>query len=116
MLLCRLVARTLERRWEEALRDQRRLEDEYDRFLRAQPARLSDDERARVLALSEDIPALWGASGTTASDRKEVVRLLVERVVVHLRGQVPQPPEWLKSDTMATATSSETGMSNTCSG
>jgi hypothetical protein len=81
----RLVARTLERRWEEALRDQRRMEDEYDRFLRAQPARLSEAERARILAMSGDIPALWGAPGTTASDRKELVRLLVERVVVHVK-------------------------------
>jgi DNA invertase Pin-like site-specific DNA recombinase len=81
----RLVARTLERRWEEALSEQRRLEDEYDRFLRAQPALLSEAERARILALSEDIPALWGAPGTTASDRKEVIRLLVERVVVHVK-------------------------------
>jgi DNA invertase Pin-like site-specific DNA recombinase len=81
----RLVARTLEQRWEGALRDQRRLEDEYDRFLRAQPARLSQAERTRILALSGDIPALWAAPGTTASDRKEIVRLLVERVVVHVR-------------------------------
>jgi DNA invertase Pin-like site-specific DNA recombinase len=81
----RLVARTLEQRWEGSLRDQRHLEDEYDRFLQAQPARLSEAERARILALSGDIPALWTAPGTTASDRKEIVRLLVERVVVHVR-------------------------------
>jgi hypothetical protein len=81
----RLVARTLEQRWEEALRDQRRMEDDHDRFLRAQPARLSEDERTRILALSSDISTLWGAPGTTASDRKEIVRLLVERVVVHVR-------------------------------
>jgi hypothetical protein len=81
----RLVARTLERRWEEALRERRHLEDEYDRFLRAQPARLSDGERARVLSLSGDIPALWAAPTTTAADRKEIVRLLVERVAVHVR-------------------------------
>jgi DNA invertase Pin-like site-specific DNA recombinase len=81
----RLVARTLEQRWEETLRDQRQLEDEYDRFLRAQPAQLSEAERALVLSLSGDIPALWDSPGTTAPDRKEIVRLLVERVVVHVR-------------------------------
>ena len=42
----RLVARGLERRWEEALRRQRDLEEEYDRFLKEQPPRLSEDERA----------------------------------------------------------------------
>jgi DNA invertase Pin-like site-specific DNA recombinase len=81
----RLVARTLERRWEEALCSQRRLEEEYDRFRRDQPAELSGDELARIAALSRDIPALWDAPATTSAERKEIVRLLVERVVVHVR-------------------------------
>jgi DNA invertase Pin-like site-specific DNA recombinase len=81
----RLVGRTLERRWEEALREQQRLEEEYDRFLRGQPPSLSEDERARIRALSRDIPALWHAAGTTAADRKEIIRLLVERVVVRVQ-------------------------------
>jgi DNA invertase Pin-like site-specific DNA recombinase len=81
----RLVARTLERRWEETLCAQHKLEEEYDRFLREQPASLSADEKARIRALSHDIPALWNAPGTTATDRKEIIRLLVERVVVQVR-------------------------------
>jgi hypothetical protein len=81
----RLVARTLERRWEEALRELQQLEEDYDRFLRGQPACLSEEERARIRALSRDIPALWEAPGTTAADRKEIIRLLVERVVVQVR-------------------------------
>ncbi|MFO0838355.1 MAG: recombinase family protein [Phycisphaerae bacterium] len=81
----RLVARTLEQRWEAALEQQRQLEDEYDRFLRQQPPQLSDEEQARIKALSADLPALWSAPATTAADRKEIIRLLVERVVVHVR-------------------------------
>jgi DNA invertase Pin-like site-specific DNA recombinase len=81
----RLVARTLERRWEEALRECGRLEEEYDRFLREQPPQLSEGERGRILALSSDIPALWDAPGTTPAHRKEVIRLLVERVVAHVQ-------------------------------
>jgi DNA invertase Pin-like site-specific DNA recombinase len=80
----RLVARTLERRWEEVLWKQRRLEEEYDRFRRGQPAELSGDELARIAALSRDIPALWDAPATTPAERKEIIRLLVERVVVHV--------------------------------
>src|SRR5262249_52003361 len=71
----RLVARTLERRWEEALGSQRQLEEEYDRFRRDQPAELSEDELARIAALSRDIPALWDAPATTPAERKEIVRL-----------------------------------------
>jgi Recombinase zinc beta ribbon domain/Recombinase len=81
----RLVARTLERQWEEALRNRRDLAEEYDRFLKEQPLQLGEDQRARILALSSDLPALWNAPGTTAADRKEIIRLVVERVVVHVR-------------------------------
>jgi DNA invertase Pin-like site-specific DNA recombinase len=81
----RLVARTLEGRWEEAMRGLQQLEEEYDRFLRGQPAGLSEEERARIQSLSRHIPALWHAPGTTAADRKEITRLVVERVVVWVR-------------------------------
>lgn len=81
----RLVARSLERQWEEALRQHRDLEEEYDRFLKEQPPQLSEDQRAQILALSGDLPALWGAPETTAADRKEIIRLVVERVAVHVR-------------------------------
>ncbi len=82
----RLVARELERRWEEALKEQRRLEEEYARFCRSQPAGLSALERAQIQALAQDLPALWQAAGTTAADRQRIVRLLVEEVVVAVQG------------------------------
>jgi DNA invertase Pin-like site-specific DNA recombinase len=78
----RLVARTLEARWEEALKKQRTLEEEYHRFLAKLPATLSPTDRERIQALSQNVPTLWYATGTTALDRKQIVRCLVERVVV----------------------------------
>ena len=81
----RLVARTLERRWEEALSAQRQLEEEYDRFCREQPRQISAEDRERIRALSRDIPALWNAPETTAADRKEIIRHLVEKVVIHVK-------------------------------
>jgi DNA invertase Pin-like site-specific DNA recombinase len=81
----RLVARTLEQRWEEALRAERHVRDDYDRFLREQPPRLGPEERARIAALSSDLPALWHDPGTTHQDRKEIIRHMVEKVVVHVK-------------------------------
>ena len=66
----RLVAASLEKQWEEALLAERRLEEEYDRFLRQSPPQLTADERARIESLTRDIPALWHAEGTTNADRK----------------------------------------------
>lgn len=81
----RLVARSLEQRWEETLRAERQVRDDYDRFLREQPPQLSSEERARIATLSSDLPTLWQAPGTTNQDRKEIVRHLVEKVVVHVK-------------------------------
>jgi DNA invertase Pin-like site-specific DNA recombinase len=78
----RLVARTLEQRWEEALHAQRQLQEDYDRFVQAQPPQLTEAERTRVQALAADIPALWHAPQTTRADRKEMIRCVVDKVVV----------------------------------
>jgi DNA invertase Pin-like site-specific DNA recombinase len=82
----RLVARQLEREWEEKLAARRRLEEEYDRVADAQPRALTAAEREAIRRLAADIPALWGAASTTAADRKEIVRQVVDRVVVDARG------------------------------
>jgi DNA invertase Pin-like site-specific DNA recombinase/DNA-binding transcriptional MerR regulator len=83
----RLVARELERRWEDALKEQRRLEEEYARFGRNQPRGLSAGERQQIRALAHDLPALWQATTTTSADRQRIVRLLVKEVVVTVRGE-----------------------------
>jgi DNA invertase Pin-like site-specific DNA recombinase len=81
----RLVARTLEQRWEEALRQERQLTEDHERFQRNQPASLTAAERDKIRALAADLPALWHASATTTAERKEIIRAVVERVVVQVR-------------------------------
>jgi len=76
------VARTLERQWEEALLAQRSLEEEYRRFQQTQPVQLSPAERAQIEALARDLPALWEARTTSVVEKRQVVRLLLQRVVV----------------------------------
>jgi DNA invertase Pin-like site-specific DNA recombinase len=80
----RLVARTLERQWEEALQEVRRLEEDYARFRRQQPAALTERELGQIRALALDLPALWQAPTTTAADRQQIIRFLVERVAVDI--------------------------------
>jgi Recombinase zinc beta ribbon domain/Recombinase len=81
----RLVLRSLEQRWEQSLQAQQAEQEEYDRFLQEQPRQLQADEQARIVALAADIPTLWHSSLTTHADRKEIVRRLVERVLVQVR-------------------------------
>ncbi len=87
----RLVASTLEQQWEQALRKQRQIQDDYDRFQQQTPAQLSQSERIRILQLAGDIPALWHSAETTNKDRQAIVRCLLERVVV----RVPPDSEYV---------------------
>jgi hypothetical protein len=82
----RLVARQLERAWEEKLTAQQRLEEDYHRFLRTSPRGLVAHEREAIRRLASDVPALWHAPTTTEAERKEIVRQVVERVVVTVEG------------------------------
>jgi hypothetical protein len=82
----RLVARELERRWDEALRADDQLQTDHARFQRACSTQLSPHEREQILALSEDLPALWHAPTTTPEDRQTVARLLLEQVTVTVEG------------------------------
>ena len=77
----RLVARKLERRWGDALKQQRQLDAAYARFERSAPAELSDTALSSIRALAADLPAVWSAATTTPADRRRIARLL-ERVVV----------------------------------
>jgi hypothetical protein len=80
----RLVARALERQWEEALLRQRQTEEEFECWQRTAPAQLSADDRAAIRALAADLPAVWQAATTTPADHQRVIRLLLERVEVNV--------------------------------
>lgn len=88
----RLVARTLEQRWDELLHEVARLEAEFERFTRTQPRLLGAADRDRVRELAEQVPALWQAATTTPADRRQIVRLLIDRVVLTV-GPTPEQLE-----------------------
>jgi DNA invertase Pin-like site-specific DNA recombinase len=78
----RLVARTLERDWEAKLAEVARLE--RDAALRPPlSARLVDpEERQRILALAQDLPALWHAPTTLQTERKQLLGYLIKDVTL----------------------------------
>lgn len=81
----RLVAATLEQRWEETLQRAPQLQEAYERFLRETPPDLQAQEWERITAVAATIPAWWQAAATTNRDRQARLRCLVERVVVHVQ-------------------------------
>src|SRR3954468_16598191 len=69
----RLVGRTLERDWEARLAEVERLERESATRPERSIRLVDPAERARILALAQDLPALWNAATTTNVERKPLL-------------------------------------------
>ena len=82
----RLVARELERRWEAALAEVERLEQDHERMRRTELRPLEPADIADVRRLAADLPALWHADTTLPADRKRLLRLVIAVVTVTVAG------------------------------
>src|SRR6266576_3047739 len=78
----RLVAGTLERRWNDALLRLDELKKEAAEFQRQEARIITPEQKAKVLALAKDFPCLWHAPSTHDKDRKRMLRLLVKDITV----------------------------------
>jgi DNA invertase Pin-like site-specific DNA recombinase len=81
----RLVARGLETEWESRLRDLSAAEAELRRREQQRPGRLAPEQLQRLQTLGSDIRQVWDAATTTDRDRKELLRTLLEEVVLNLK-------------------------------
>jgi DNA invertase Pin-like site-specific DNA recombinase len=78
----RLVASTLEERWNKALVALEALRREYAAVQARDGLAVTEEQRARAFALAQDFPRLWNAPTTQARDRKRMLRLLIKDVTV----------------------------------
>jgi DNA invertase Pin-like site-specific DNA recombinase len=81
----RLVAATLEQRWEHALRELEGLRQQYRQYQEKQTPPVSAEQQTQVRLLANDLPQLWRAPTTTAKDRKRILRLLLKDITVEKR-------------------------------
>ena len=78
----RLVARGLEATWEQRLQELAAAEAELERRQQLRPRTLSPEERNVIRILGSDLRKVWNAPTTTDRDRKELLRTLLEEVIV----------------------------------
>src|SRR6266436_125355 len=76
----RLVARGLEAAWEKALTELAAAEAELARRQAARPATLTAAARPAILALGDDLQAVWDAPTTSDKDHKQLLRTLLDEV------------------------------------
>jgi len=78
----RLVARGLERDWEQKLAALAAAEAELSLRERQRPRTLTAVEREQLLGLGADLGRVWSAPTTSDRDRKQLLRCLIEEVMV----------------------------------
>lgn len=79
----RLVAASLERRWEEALRRQQTTREAYQQFQqRPVQVTLTPQLQTQLQQLSEHLPALWAGGQMSLSHKKELLRTLIKAVIL----------------------------------
>jgi hypothetical protein len=78
----RLVARNLERDWNEKLAEVERLERKYLTLPQPSALLVSPEQRQRILALAQDLPTIWHADTTTFTERKQLLRFLIKDVTL----------------------------------
>lgn len=81
----RLVARGLERDWEQALGALADAEAELTLREHQRPRTLTDTEREQLLALGGDLGRVWAAPTTTDRDRKQLLRALIDEVILDVQ-------------------------------
>ncbi|WP_244426149.1 recombinase family protein [Mesorhizobium amorphae] len=78
----RLVASERERRWNDCLAAVARLKDQVRSLRREQPCAVGDDERMTLMALADDLPALWNHPAASVETRKRILRTVLKEIVV----------------------------------
>src|SRR2546421_6298660 len=93
----RLVARWLEKQWEEQLRAVETVEKEYHAWKSSRFGSFTQADREAIVALGSDLPTLWQAPTTGNTERKQMVRLVIREVIVDSKraeGQVWVQINW----------------------
>jgi DNA invertase Pin-like site-specific DNA recombinase len=85
----RLIASTLEQRWNDAMQRVIDLEAELASFERQTLRTITADQKQQVLKLAGDFPRLWTAPTTAGRDRKRMLRLLIKDITVE-KGPEPK--------------------------
>jgi hypothetical protein len=78
----RLVADTLERQWNEKLRELAEIEGKYTRISANDVYAVNNEDRERIQNLVSDLPRVWNDPRTPSRERKRMLRLLIEDVTL----------------------------------
>jgi hypothetical protein len=94
----RLVARELERRWNEKLTSLHALEEDIATLDAIPASSLSPGDRERLLVLGRDLASAWESPGITVETRKKIIRLVVAEIIVDVSDTLDLVIHWQGGD------------------
>lgn len=86
----RLVAATLERRWNDSLVKLEEIKKEFTQHQGKEQITATAQQKAELMKRAQDLPRLWKASTTKTKDRKRILRLLIKDITVE---KLPTPKQ-----------------------
>jgi len=78
----RLVAGTLEKKWNEALVKLEEVRCKLEEHKQKNRISATEDQKSQLLELAQNLPKLWKARTTSAKDRKRILRLIIKDITV----------------------------------
>jgi len=78
----RLVASTLESRWNDALVNVEEVRSQFDVHQKKEGLSEIAQRKSEILSLGKDLPRLWRSKRIQAKDRKRILRLLVKDITI----------------------------------
>lgn len=95
----RLVASSLEQRWNHRLVELARLEEEVRNLEETRPPALTETERAEILAMGSELSIVWDHPAASPSIRKRILRAALEEIVVTVEtGELRLAMHWKGGD------------------
>jgi DNA invertase Pin-like site-specific DNA recombinase len=85
----RLVASELEARWNASLHRVKDLESKFDQIMRG-PSNEPVIDKAGLLRLAEDLPAIWESPTTDLALKQRIIRIVIEEIVVNVDEQTQE--------------------------
>jgi DNA invertase Pin-like site-specific DNA recombinase len=78
----RLVAATLEKRWNDALHNLEQCRQQHLEHKQKYGLAITDQQKQSILSIAQDLPRLWNAPSTNATDKKRIIRILIKDITV----------------------------------
>jgi excisionase family DNA binding protein len=83
----RLVAAELERRWNQALTTEAKLEAELASIQQGRECPLTDVQKRELLAFARDLPGLWNDPRSSPEHKKRLLRIALKEIVATSEGE-----------------------------